>query len=235
MAQSKASGATTPQLQGESDGALLYYSSCRETAADRALSDAATREFYRRHAGGLLQGCKRICGQVGSSVDPEYLFQATVAKAIRRGETFRDGDDPVRQPGRTLQWLLRIAKNLLLDSLRNPLRTGPITGDKEAIPVEDYSAEEFASLYCDGKSAGRDSLTIRLIQDGFETLDERTRCVLMHTVLQRQRSPKGSYMFRGSMQSLAKELGTSTVNVRRIRRLGVKALSDYVRARVPQE
>ncbi len=235
MAQSEVGSVTRLQMQSESDGALLYYISCRDTAADRALSEAATREFYRRHAAPLLRRCRRICRQSGSDVDPEHLFQATVAKAIRRGETFRDGDDPARQPGRTLQWLSRIAKNLLLDAIRNPMRAGPITGEQDMIPVEDYSSEEFASLYCDGKFAERDNRTIRLIQDGFETLDGRTRLVLMHTVLERRRSPKGSYMFRGSVQTLAKQLATSVVNVRRIRRLGVKALSDYVRTRVPQE
>lgn len=234
MAQSKARGAKATGMEPESDGALLYYISCRETAADRVLSDAATQEFYRRYAVGLLQSCKRICNRYGSVVDAEDLFQATVAKAIRRAETFREGNDPAQQRSRTLRWLSRIAENLLLDASRNPMRAGPITGEQEQIAVEDYSSEEFASLYCDGKAAARDSRTLRLIQEGFETLDERTRLVLMHTALQRQRSPKGSYMYRGSVKALAQELRTSTVNIRRIRRLGVKALSDYVRARTPQ-
>jgi len=234
VAQSKTSGAQATGMEAESDGALLYYISCRETAADRALSDAATREFYRRHAASLLRSCRRICSHFGSFVDAEDLFQATIARAVQRAETFREGDDPSRERRRTLSWLSSIARNLLVDALRNPKRGGPITGEQEKIAVEDYSSEDFASLYCDGKVVPRDIQTLRLIREGFETLDERTRLVLMHTVLQRQRSPKGSYMYRGSVQALAKELGVSPVNIRRIRRLGVKALSDYVSARIPQ-
>jgi len=218
-------------MRDEPDSALLYYISCRNGAEDRSVSDAATAEFYKRYAVSLLNRCRRICDQFGSTFDAHDLFSATIAKAIDRADTFDLADEAASGRRRTLGWLARIARNLLVDTLRNPRRSGPLTGVQEPIPFEDYSAEEFAALFCDGVTLPRDLHTIRLVQEAFVTLDERTRQILTHTVLQRQRSPKGSYVFRGEMAALAKRLGTTPVNLRRIRSIGVKALANYVRMR----
>ena len=77
-----------------------------------------------------------------------------------------------------------------------PSRAGPLTGDQQPIPIEDCSTEEFAALCCGGPVLPRDAHTIQLVPQAFVALDERTRLVLMHTVLQRQHSPKGSCVFR---------------------------------------
>ena len=234
MAQVTPASSATPSMREDADGDLLYYMSCREGAADCALSDAATREFYRRHANRLLDRCTTICRQFGSVVDPEDLFAATLAKAIERAETFVATTDAAVQSARTLGWLARIARNLHIDRLRNPHRSGPLTGEQERIPIEDYSTNEIAALYCDAHTLPRDLATIRLVQTALLTLDERTRRVITHTVLQRQRSPGRSYVFRGEMQALADELETTTVNLRRIRSIGVKAIAEYVRTQTVQ-
>ena len=192
------------------------------------------RGIYRRYAVGLLDRCRMICRQFGSVVDPEELFSATMVKAIDRAATFAPAPVAASQPHRTLNWLARDARHLHIDALRNPRRSGPLTGEQDAIPIEDYSTEEFAALYCDGHALPRDLATIRLVQDGLLTLDERTRRVIAHTVLQRQRSPGRSYVFRGEMKALADRLGTTTVNLRRIRSLGVKAIAEYVRTHTGQ-
>jgi DNA-directed RNA polymerase specialized sigma24 family protein len=208
--------------------------SCRGGPADCALSNAATEEFHRRHAVRLLDRCRTVCLKFGSVVDPEDLFSVTMFKAIERAETFKPAAEPAAQAARTLKWLAQIAHNLHVDRLRNPLRSGPLTGDQEPIPVEDYSSEEFAALYCDGQTMPRDLATIRLVQAALPTLDDRTRRVITHTLLQRQRSPGRSYVYRGEMKALAGELGTTTVNLRRIRSDGVKAIAEYVRTQTAQ-
>jgi len=234
VAQVTPASSATPSMREEADGDLLYYMSCRESPADCTLSDAATVEFHRRYAVGLLDRCTMICRQFGSVVDPEDLFAVTLVKAIDRAETFVAAMDAAAQPTRTLNWLARVARNLHIDRLRNPNRSGPLTGEQEAIPIEDYSTEEFAALYCDGHTLPRDLATIRLVQAALLTMDERTRLVIAHTVLQRQRSPGRSYVFRGEMKALAEQLGTTTVNLRRIRSLGVKAIAEYVRTHTGQ-
>jgi len=216
-------------MREESDADLLYYMSCRENIGDRAVADLAIAEFHRRHAVGLLDRCRKICRQLGSVIDPEDLFAVTLVKAIERAETFIPATDRELQPMRTLGWLAKIARNLHIDQLRNPNRSGPLAGIQEPLPIEDYSTEDFAALYCDGHSLPRDLETIRLVQDALLTIDARTRLVIAHTVLQRQRSPGRSYVFRGQMKALADQLGTTTVNLRRIRSLGIKAIADFVR------
>ena len=234
MAQVTPSSSTTPSMREESDADLLYYMSCRENPADRAVSDAATLEFHRRYAVSLLDRCRSICRQFGSVVEPEDLFEVTLVKAIERAETFVAAVDAGSRPARTLNWLARIARNLHVDALRNPNRSGPLTGEQEAVPVEDYSTEEFAALYCDGHALPRGLATIRTVQAALLTLDERTRRIIAYTVLQRQRSPKRNYVYRGAMKALANELGTTTVNLRRIRLLGVAAIAEYVRTHTGQ-
>jgi DNA-directed RNA polymerase specialized sigma24 family protein len=234
VAQVTPASSTTLSMREEVDGDLLYYMSCREGPADCGLSDAATVEFHRRHAVGLLAQCRTICLKFGSVVEPEDLFEVTMVKAIERAETFKPATAPASQAARTLKWLAQIAHNLHVDRLRNPLRPGPLTGDQEPIPIEDYSTEEFAALYCDGQELPRDLATIQLVQAALLTLDDRTRLVIAHTVLQRQRSPGRIYVYRGAMKALADQLGTTTVNLRRIRSLGVKAIAEYVRIHTGQ-
>jgi DNA-directed RNA polymerase specialized sigma24 family protein len=221
-------------MRAEADGDLLYYMSCREGPADCALSDAATVEFHRRHSVGLLDRCRMICLKFGSVVEPEDLFSVTMVRAIERAETFKPATESASHAARTLKWLAQIAHNLHVDRLRNPHRSGPLTGDQEPVPLEDYSSEEFAALYCDGHAMPRNLATIRLVQAALLTLDERTRRVIAHTLLHRQRSPGRSYVYRGEMKALADELGTTTVNLRRIRSDGVKAIALYVRTHMGQ-
>ena len=217
-------------MQGETDGSLLYYMSCRECDADRKISDAATQEFHRRHAGALIGSCRRICRTLAAGNDFALdLASCTLARAVERAGTFVDKVDGSDQSKRTLAWLQQIARNMLVDSQRNPLRPGPITGAQDQVPIEDYSDKEFAALLCDGKTLSRDLKTIGLVQRAFSTLDERTRAVLAQTVLQRQRSPGRSYMYRGAAEALAARWDTTTVNIRRIRRAGISSIAMFVR------
>jgi len=217
-------------MKEESDGTLLYYISCRGNAADEALSNAAAKEFHHRHMKALYERCRRICQGAGASADfAQDLAQAAFVKAAQRADAFTDGSDPSLQAKRTQAWLGKVAHNLLVDSLRNPKRPGPITGVQDEIPSEDYSDDELASLLCDGNQLPRSTETIHFVRAALPTLDERTRIVLIHTVLQRQHSPKGTYMYRGSAAALANRIGTTAENIRRIRRKGLAALATYVR------
>jgi DNA-directed RNA polymerase specialized sigma24 family protein len=222
-------------MKEELDGTILYYMSCRESAAERVISDAAASEFHRRHIVALSSHCRRLCRTLGVPVDKASdLASITLAKAIDRAETFIDGTDPSTRTKRTQTWLGTIARNLLRDSLRNPRRSGPVTGNQDEIAFEDYSVEDLASLWCDGVKFPRTLKMIRLIGEAMSSLDTRTMTVLAYTVLERRRSPKGSYMYRGSADALAHRLETTTINIRRIRMLGVRAIDNYVRERTPK-
>jgi DNA-directed RNA polymerase specialized sigma24 family protein len=213
-------------MQEETDGSLLYYMSSRDCDADRVISDAATIEFHSRHARGLIGRCRRICRTLAAGDEFALdLASWTLARAVEKAGTFVDAADGSNKSKRTLAWLQQIARNMLVDSQRNPFRAGPITGAQDQVPIEDYSDEEFAALLCDGKTLPRDIKTIGFVQRALATLDNRTRAVLAQTVLQRQRSPGRSYMYRGSAEALASRWGTTTTNIRRIRRAGIRALA----------
>jgi len=218
-------------MEKESDGTLLYYMSCRSGPADIALSDAAGREFHRRHMGALVGRCARICRKAGATNGFEKILAVTtLAKAVERADRFTDAPGASNEGRRTQGWLGSIAHNLLIDSLRNPNRPGPITGAKDELPSEDYSDGDLAALLCDGQALPRNRETIRLVREAIPTLPERTQAVLVQTVLQRTHSPKGTYMYRGSAATLAERLGTTPENVRRIRKNGLKALASYIRS-----
>src|SRR5690606_10132785 len=117
-------------MQGETDGALLYYMSCREPGAgpgDRGLSGQATKEFYRRHLSALRARCREICRRMGEPDSfAEDLANVTMAKAVRSHRTFVDGEDVASRATRPQAWLSQVALNLLRDKARNPLRSGPL-------------------------------------------------------------------------------------------------------------
>lgn len=222
---------STSDMAKESDGTLLYYMSCRGSPADIALSNAAAYEFHRRHMRALLARCERICRHAGAADGfGQVLAVTTLAKTVEKADRFSDSASADNEARRTQGWLAKIAHNLLVDSLRNPNRPGPITGQKDDIPAEDYSDHELAALLCDGKALTRDRETIRLVRVALGTLPERTRIVLVQTVLQRMQSPKETYMYRGSAAALAKRLGTTPENVRRIRKNGLRELASFVHA-----
>ena len=181
--------------------------------------------------GALLARCARICRNAGATGGFEQVLAVTtLARAVEKVDRFADSAGaPPEAARRTQAWLGSIAHNLLIDSLRNPNRPGPITGSKDEVPSEDYSDEELSALLCDGKTLPRDRETIRLVRGALPALPERTRVVLVQTVLQRTNSPKETYMYRGSAAALAKRLGTTPENVRRIRKNGLEQLAEYVR------
>lgn len=216
-------------MQEEADGVLLYYMSCRECEAERQLSDRAAVEFNRRYARALFGRCRRICKTLGVAEDFALdLVSYTFIKAVENADRFVDVPDSPAPSRRTLGWLGTVARNLLVDSLRNPKRPGSITGGNTEVRLEDYSDAEFAALLCDGKSLARDLRTIELVRQALPTLDDRARAILGQTVLQRQISPNGSYMYRGSAIALAERFNTTRENIRRIRRQGIRTLVKYV-------
>src|SRR5262249_49972214 len=143
------------------------------------------------------------------------LVSCTFIKAVERADKFVDAPGEAVPSKRTLGWLGTVARNLLVDAQRNPRRPGAITGGDTQVRLEDYSDAEVATLLCDGKSLAHDLRTIELVGQALPKLDDRTRAVLAQTVLQRQLSPNGSYMYRGSAIALAERFNTTRENVRR--------------------
>lgn len=228
----RGAGGGAGSMQEELDGTLLYYMSCRESEAARVVSDQAWVEFHKRHAAVLFRYCQRACRSLGVAVDKAGdLLSYTLLKAADRAGTFVDGTDPATRAKRTQAWLGTIARNLLHDGLRNPHRPGPFGTSEDVVALEDLSDTELAAGLCDGKRFSNTQDAVRVIAAALRELDGRSRAVLAFTVLERRRSPKGSYTYRGSAPAFAKHLGTTPENLRQIRMKAFKELGAYLKAK----
>ena len=215
----------------ESDEDLFVYMACANDPEDQVLKNAAFHELHRRYSKNLYARCLKM---VRAYPDSETLAQAltsvTLHRVYDRADQYRPDPDGNDRPTRTLAWLCTIARNLFLDYLRNPERPGPLSSNVVDLDVtaEQYSPEDFAALYLEGESTSHSRHHYQRVAEGFDQLNERTQIVLVETLLQRQNSPGRTYMFRGTAQRLANRLKTSTDNVRRIRRNGIRQINEYV-------
>ena len=121
--------------------------------------DAATRQLYARHAHALRRYVERFCPDRASAED---IVQETFIRAWRHLPQLSAGDFPVRP------WLVRVARNLLIDADR-AARSRPVT-----VPAR--AAEE-----------GRDDtglnrvLDQQIVADALHQLSPAHRTVLVET------------------------------------------------------
>jgi RNA polymerase sigma-70 factor, ECF subfamily len=80
-------------------------------------TDAAVGELYSRHARAVLDYVERLCPDPASAED---IVQETFIRAWRHLPRLRAQDRPIRP------WLLRVARNLLIDAGR-AARSRPVT------------------------------------------------------------------------------------------------------------
>jgi RNA polymerase sigma factor (sigma-70 family) len=221
---------TETSIREASDEHLFIDIAHRETAEDNVLAEQAFAELHRRHMKPLYARCLKMCKALpGETMLAEELTTATFVRAYERAGQYRAASNPDAASGRrrTLAWLCQIANNLLRDQLRNPQRPGPLNTIELDVDTNVYTAEDFAVFFLDPQKP-MNSQEHKRVAAAFETLDARTQTVLLETCLQRDRSPKKTHMLRGTTRLLADRLGTSTDNIRRIRRNGIRAINDYL-------
>lgn len=221
---------TVNSIREALDDTLFDYIAQREMKADAVRADLALAEIHRRHAKPLLARCLKMCdGMPDGEMLAEEMMAITFIRVNEKAGQYRVAGNTDAASGRrrTHAWLSQIARNLLRDWMRNPHRPGLLNPVGSDVDTRLYSAEDFAAMYTDGETPlnGQER---RHIADAFKTLDGRTQEVLLETCIQRGRSPKKTHMLRGTTQVLADRLDTSTDNIRRIRRNGIRAINDYL-------
>lgn len=118
---------------------------------------------------------------------------------------------------------------MLTDHQRNPNRpSNPLESNELALEAALYSTDDFSQMFVEGSTLLPTPLVYQRVAEAYETLSERTQIVLLETYIQRTRSPSGKTMRRGSAKLLADHMKTSQDNIRRIRRLGILAINDYL-------
>jgi len=205
-----------------SDDDLFLYMSFYDQPGDRATAEAAFTVFHSRYAGALYTRCRGICKRYQQPDNvAEDLTALTLQRALKRSDTYKGPGSH----GRTMAWLCRIARNALIDSVRNPHRPNSLNNATDTdLGAESYSPADFSALYNELKAPLPTQEHWALVTQAFEELDERTQRVLLETLLQRSKSPQHKYMYRGTASLLAERLGITLDNLRRIRHRGMMVL-----------
>lgn len=208
-----------------SDEDLFVYIACSETNEDTVIANKAFEELHRRYSVSLYRTVLRSCAKFPDSETlAGEITSATLYRAYKKADTYRVNNDKKGALG----WLAVISRNMLRDWIRNPDRPGPLSVVELDVDTSIYSAEDFVSFFVPQNGLVNTHENCTLIAEAFEMLDERTQEVLLVTCLQRERSPKKTHMLRGSGKLLAERLGTSSDNVRKIRKEGIQAINKYL-------
>lgn len=219
-----------PPLHELSDDELFLRIYVYNSDEERHLSESAFAVINQRYAQWLYTRCAGLCRRRGCPNLAEDIAAATLTRAFEKADTYDAADcKPENLPNRTKAWLGRIAQNLLTDHQRNPNRpSNPLEPNELELEAASYSTDDFSQMFLEGSTLLPTPLLHRQVAEAFETLDNRTQIVLLETFIQRTRTPSGKAMRRGSAKLLADHLETSQDNVRRIRRLGILAINDYL-------
>jgi RNA polymerase sigma factor (sigma-70 family) len=211
-----------------SDDDLFLYMSFYDQPGDRVTAEAAFGVFHGRYATELHARCRTICNRYRQPNSfAEDLVSLTLHRALKGANTYKGPSTR----GRTMAWLCRIARNALIDAHRNPNRPNLLNNATETdLGAENYSPEDFTNLYHEFESPLLSQEHWKLVTQAFEELDERTQRVLVETLVQRAKSPKHQYMYRGTAALLADRLGITVENLRRIRLNGMKALEAKLKS-----
>ena len=216
-------------MEGESDEDLFIYIACAALPAEKVVADAAFAEVHRRFLKGLYARCLRMLrAYPDGESKAEDLAMVTMAKAYEKAHKYILEHNGGAGSSRTMAWLCKIAENMFRDHLRNPRRPGPLNVIELDVNAEQYAPEDFAALYLGGKTMFYSRHHYQLVAEAFDTLDDRTKTVLIETLVQRDRSRGRTYMLKGSAAVLANRLGTTTANLRHIRMKGIKKINAYI-------
>jgi RNA polymerase sigma factor (sigma-70 family) len=201
----------------ESDADLLQYVAWKNEYPAEAT--AAFALFHARHAEFVYAVCaKRFARQLPTYYTVEDLVSDTFVRVLERAETFDpNGErDPAAQVQRVRVWLLAIAFNVLNDVYRGH-PTNEVSRDAEYFEqVTDVPAPE-------------DSPRVRLAARAFvEALDEREQEVLRVTLYWNKPGVTHQRLPNDVSADLAKRLGTTTENIRKIRASALRKVRDFI-------
>jgi RNA polymerase sigma factor (sigma-70 family) len=198
---------------------------------------SAQREFYSRHVRYLFAVVLRTCKSFDLEThEAEDLVQDTFERAFRRAETYQapestEADDRRRY---TRAWLGKIARNLLLDLIRE-------RKESPASDSLDQMAEDIAERPPSSRKPRPQSLAeaknprLFALQKAMSSLSDREQDILRITALY-YRSEGGHQRLPNDISmELAKRWGTTNDNIRAIRSRALKKLEKESRLLLEKE
>jgi RNA polymerase sigma factor (sigma-70 family) len=219
----------SPQPQsrfgGDSDEDLLVYMSLR--VEDPSAAEEAWAEFYSRHIGYLFIQCRKACLTVLGDLGVSDLVQETFIRAFEKAATFNSRGstdrDVIRRQVRA--WLGKIANRLFLDTFRGT----SVSCDSGMDCPDAQSTAEVKD--CEPQPQ---SHRVKLIREALTTLTERERHILRVTADWYQADRIHQRVSKAEMGILVRQLETTAVNIRQIRKRAIDKVRDYIGSHEPR-
>lgn len=202
----------------DNDEDLVAYMAMTDDPARR---DAGA-EFYRRHkefvfavlmkrrAGRFVGGEDGLCDVVDDT-----FFRAYQAAGTYRSCGSADRDDQRRSCRR---WLVGIAKNVVKETFGRSVSIRATESMDECLELPEVAV-----------SGDEESAAVRLVREAMEQkLTEREQDVLRATMLFYKPGEKNQRMPSGAAEALAAQFGTTTVNIRAIRKRAIDKLRSVL-------
>jgi len=223
---------STPALDGsagmadEADADLLAYMAMAE--GDPLCARAAWEAFYLRHVEYIYAVCLRAYGPIlGGQSGAADLAAETFKRAYEHAGTFDAGvaAGAEQQRLRTRAWLGRIARRLAQDILRGRGR----------LAVRSLEADQWRQIAAQPPSQppATDNERIALVRQAIESLTPREQTVIRVTFQWYRPGEANQRLPNEVCEELAAALGTTSENLRQIRRRALKKIEAFLRAGAP--
>jgi RNA polymerase sigma factor (sigma-70 family) len=206
-------------LSKESDEDLLVFMTMR--GDDLEVANAAFAEFYERHVHYLFRRCRGATSRILDEAGAWDIVQETFIRAYERAVTFDSEGitDPDRLQRRVRAWLGRIAVNIFRDMLRG-------RSSVREVSLEDQEIAKEPETEPSTPSANR-----KLLDEAIDSLSEKEQRVLRTTFQYYQPGKQHQRLPNDVAEDLAKELGTTSDNVRQIRHRALGKIKEYIKSK----
>lgn len=212
-------------MRTETDEDLLEFVQFADT--DKQIANQATLELTRRYLSMLESYCRKIVQQYPDiGLDGEDLALMAFSRAIEKAHTYSPAVDPEKSTARTFAWLKQIAKNALIDHLRNPKRGQVRLVD--ALGAQSVNQDDLLDFLIASENSMVTTEFRQQALDAFDRLSDREQFVLIMTIELRFGSPKRDYVARGTAPELASHLGLTPEGVRKIRSRAIKKINANI-------
>lgn len=208
-----------PELADDSDADLLVYMAM--TDDDPACARMAWEVFYRRHVEYLYRVCLRAYGcLLGGEAGVADLVAEAFRAAYENAHKFDPAEitDLDRLRLRARAWLGWIARRLVQDILRGRGR----------LPTRSLELDHWQQMPEPDRSESCTSAKEKAVRRAVESLSEREQLVI-RTTFQWYRPEKQYQRLPNDIAAdLAETLGTTSENLRQIRRRAMRKIADFV-------
>jgi RNA polymerase sigma factor (sigma-70 family) len=210
-----------PDLSGDPDDDLLVFMTWKQD--DPPVAREAWAELYRRHAPYIFGVCYKAFGKTLKTRDRvSDLVTDVFKRSYERAESFRPSGlkDPDAMRKRVRAWLGTIARRLFLDRL--PPKDAPLA----ECQLDQHHWQDIAQPETAGDSGCPVAAVVKAAMQ--KVLTEREREVLLVTLQWYDPSSDHQRLPNDVAAELAKRLGTTPENLRKMRERALAKIEEEV-------